>query len=147
MDLQKKLKLALDENRLLILGTQVLFGFQFDGVFQELFVELPYASRFLESSGLTLLMSSIAFLIVPTMHHRIVEGGQDSVRVLSLATDFTSFALLPLSLTLALDMYVAVTWAVGQPSGITLGAAFFLLAVFLWYALGFLMRRKKPAMV
>jgi Family of unknown function (DUF6328) len=146
MDLQKKLKLALDENRLFILGTQVLFGFQFNGVFQELFVELPYASRLLQSSGLTLLMSSIAFLIAPSMHHRIVEGGQDNARVLSLATDFAVLALLPLSLTLAFDMFVAVAWAAGQASGMAVGAAFFVLAVFFWYALGFLMRRKKPAM-
>ena len=53
MDLQKKLKLALNENRLLILGTQVLFGFQFNGIFEELFVELPYTYRVLETCGLT----------------------------------------------------------------------------------------------
>ena len=91
-------------------------------------------------------MVSIAFLIAPSMHHRIVEGGQDNTRVLRLATDFAAFALLPLSLTLALDMFVASAWAAGQATGIAVGAAFFLLAVFLWYVLGFLMRRKKPAM-
>lgn len=146
MDLRKKLKVALDENRLLMLGTQVLFGFQFNGVFQELFVELPYASRLLESLGLTLLMITIALLIAPSMHHRIVEGGQDNARVLRLATDFAGFALLPLSLTLALDMFVASAWAAGQASGIAVGAIFFLLAVFFWYLLGFLLRRKKSTM-
>ena len=146
MDVQKKLKVALNENRLLMLGAQVLFGFQFNAAFQELFLELPYVSRLLESLGLTLLMVSIAFLIAPSMHHRIVEGGQDNTRVLRLATNFAAFALLPLSLTLALDMFVASAWAAGQATGIAVGAAFFLLAVFLWYVLGFLMRRKKPAM-
>jgi hypothetical protein len=33
MDLDKKLKTALDESRLLILGAQVLFGFFFQAVF------------------------------------------------------------------------------------------------------------------
>ena len=42
MDVQKKLKVSLNENRLLMLGAQVLFGFQFNAVFQELFAELPY---------------------------------------------------------------------------------------------------------
>ena len=67
MDVQKKLKVALNENRLLMLGAQVLFGFQFNAVFQELFLELPYVSRLLESLGLTLLMS---FYCVPhcTIH-------------------------------------------------------------------------------
>jgi len=50
---------VLNENRLLILGTQVLFGFQFNGIFPELFVELLYVSCVLEASGLTLLMIAI----------------------------------------------------------------------------------------
>jgi hypothetical protein len=33
MSLQRKLKNALDETRLLILGAQVLFGYQFNGMF------------------------------------------------------------------------------------------------------------------
>ena len=35
MDLDQKLKTALDESRLLILGAQVLFGFAFQAVFQD----------------------------------------------------------------------------------------------------------------
>ena len=146
MDLQKKLKLALNDNRLLILGAQVLFGFQFNGIFQELFVELPYPSRVLEACGLTLLMVSIAFLVAPSMHHRLVENGQDNARVLQLATDFAGFALLPLSFALAFDMFVAVAWTLGLVTGITIGAMFFLVAILSWYVLGFLLRSKKPAM-
>jgi Family of unknown function (DUF6328) len=146
MDLQKKLKVALNDNRLLILGTQVLFGFQFNGIFQELFVELPYPSRVLETSGLTLLMVSIAFLVAPSMHHRLVESGQDNTRVLRLATDFSGFALLPLTFALAFDMFVAVAWTLDPIIGTTIGAAFFLVAILSWYVLGFLLGSKKPAM-
>jgi hypothetical protein len=35
MDLSKKVKLALDETRMLILGAQILLGFQFRGVFSD----------------------------------------------------------------------------------------------------------------
>lgn len=146
MDLQKKLKLALNDNRLLILGTQVLFGFQFNGIFQELFVELPYPSRVLEACGLTLLMISIAFLVAPSMHHRLVESGQDNARVLKLATDFAGLALLPLTFALVFDMFVAVAWTLGLVTGITIGAMFFLLLILSWYVLGFVLRSKKPAM-
>jgi len=45
VSLERKLKIALDESRLLILGAQVLFGFQFNGIFQELFEELPRPSQ------------------------------------------------------------------------------------------------------
>src|ERR1700731_2413614 len=146
MDLQKKLKVALNDNRLLILGTQVLFGFQFNGIFQDLFIELPYPSRVLETSGLTLLMVSIAFLVAPSMHHRLVEDGRDNARVLRLATDFAGFALLPLAFALAFDMFVAVAWTLGPVTGTIIGATFFLVAISSWCALGFLLRSRKPTM-
>ena len=37
MDVESRLKTALDESRLLILGAQVLFGFQFEAVFRNAF--------------------------------------------------------------------------------------------------------------
>ena len=40
MSLSKKVKTALDETRLLMLGAQVLFGFELNGVFQEEFANL-----------------------------------------------------------------------------------------------------------
>jgi hypothetical protein len=43
--MDEKLKTALDESRLLILGAQVLFGFLFQAVFQDLFKEVPPVSR------------------------------------------------------------------------------------------------------
>jgi hypothetical protein len=41
VELERKLKTALDESRLLILGAQLLCGFQFQSVFQDLFAEVP----------------------------------------------------------------------------------------------------------
>ena len=40
MNVESRLKTALDESRLLILGAQVLFGFQFEAVFQERFPDI-----------------------------------------------------------------------------------------------------------
>src|SRR5919206_174923 len=59
MSLERKLKTALDETRLLILGAQVLFGFQFNGVFQELFENLSPSSRYLQCGGLLLITLTI----------------------------------------------------------------------------------------
>ena len=47
MSLAKKVKTALDETRLLILGAQVLLGFQLNGVFQEAFAVLSESTRLL----------------------------------------------------------------------------------------------------
>jgi hypothetical protein len=84
MKLERQLKIALDESRLLILGSQVLFGFQFNGIFQQQFDELPPLSRAFVCAGLTLIMLAVALLIAPSMDHRIIERGQDTTRVLAL---------------------------------------------------------------
>jgi hypothetical protein len=61
MSLQRKLKNALDETRLLILGAQVLFGFQFNGMFQEAFADLHLPLRLIACAGLVLVMISNRF--------------------------------------------------------------------------------------
>src|ERR1700704_1838184 len=108
MQLERQLKIALDESRLLILGAEVLFGFQFNGVFQEQFEELPAFSQLFVCAGLILIMMAVALLIAPSMQHRIVERGQDSRRVLALATAYAGVALFPISIALALDIFVAM---------------------------------------
>jgi hypothetical protein len=45
MSLRRKVKTALDENRLPILGARVFFGFQLQGVFQEVFLQLSSRAR------------------------------------------------------------------------------------------------------
>lgn len=72
MTIDDKLKTELDENRLLILSTQVLFGFQFHAIFQDQFDQLSPVARALQCSGLTLLMLTLSLLIAPSMEHRIV---------------------------------------------------------------------------
>jgi hypothetical protein len=67
MDLDRKLKAALDESRLLILGAQVLFGFAFQAVFQDLFKDVPPASQALQCAGLGSMLLSICFLIAPSL--------------------------------------------------------------------------------
>jgi hypothetical protein len=143
MKLDEKLKTALDENRLLILGTQVLFGFQFSAIFQDQFDQLTSLARALECSGLTLLMLAVALLIAPSMEHRIVERGQNSARVLNIATAFAGWALLPVSIALAFDMYVAMGRMIGPLGAMLTGCLFFLIAISSWYLLAFALRKKE----
>lgn len=146
MQLERQLKIALDESRLLILGAQVLFGFQFNGIFQELFKELPSASRMVICAGLFLLVVAVALLIAPSMQHRIVERGQDSPRVLALATLFAGTALLPISIALALDVFVAMERIFSISIAVLAGAVFFVLALLFWYMLEWIVKRKGQPM-
>jgi hypothetical protein len=60
MSTERKFKTALDEMRLLILGAQILFGFEFEAVFQEGFRELPPRSHMFDAIALPLIPHSIA---------------------------------------------------------------------------------------
>jgi hypothetical protein len=146
MKLERQLKIALDKSRLLILGTQVLFGFHFNSVFQEQFEKLPPVSRAFICTGLILLVIAIALLIAPSMQHRIVERGQDSPRVLALATIFAGAALLPISTALALDIFVAMERISTISIASVTGAVFFGLALSFWYALEWIVKRRRQPM-
>jgi hypothetical protein len=147
MQLERQLKIALDESRLLILGAQVLFGFQFNGIFQQQFESLPFSSRLLVCAGLALLMIAVAFLIAPSMEHRVVERGQDSPRILALATLFAGAALLPVAIALAFDIFVAME-RIGPPIvAASASLTFFGIAMLCWYGIAWIAKRKESPMV
>jgi hypothetical protein len=72
MGLAKKVKTALDGTRLLILGAQVLFGFQLNGLFQEGFADLSRSTKLLNCARQALMVLSIALLTAPAMQHRLI---------------------------------------------------------------------------
>ena len=127
----------LNDNRLLILGAQVLFGFQFNAAFQEMFDSLTLLARLFICAALMLLVVTIGLLIMPSMQHRIVERGQDTSRILKLATDCAGWALLPLAIALALDFFIALNRIGGPQVGASVAIAFLGLTIFCWFALEF----------
>ncbi len=136
MKLSDKVKLALEETRILILGAQILLGFGFRGVFDDRFDQLPAYARHADGVGLGLLVCAVGLLIAPDPYHRIVEGGQDSGRLHRYATVIADLALLPFALALGLGLFVGTEGifddsAVSIAAGIT-GAG---VALALWYGL------------
>src|SRR5258705_11873313 len=96
MEIEGRLKTALDESRLLILGAQVLFGFQFEAVFQELFPEIPTSSRYIHCAGLVRLLISVGLLIAPSLFHQIMFEGESRTAAITTATVLVAANLLPL---------------------------------------------------
>jgi uncharacterized protein DUF6328 len=129
MELSKKLKVALDETRMLILGAQILLGFQFRGVFGDGYDQLPADSRYLSGVALGLMICVVGLLITPGPYHRIVEGGTDSGRFHRLATIVAELSLLPFALALGLDLFITVERILGDTAGAAAGIA----AIGLWY--------------
>ena len=74
--LSKKMHPALGENHILILGAQILVGFQFRAMFEAGFDRLPPAVQYLLLGNLLLMAVALALLFVPISYHWIVERGR-----------------------------------------------------------------------
>jgi hypothetical protein len=145
MELARKVKTALDESRLLILGTQILFGFQFQLVFQEIFQNAPPDSKSVQRAALLLLVIAVGLLIAPSMHHQIIYGGEDRQGALRTATRCASASLLPMMLALGGSAYVAFAQLFDDAAGVAAAAIFTAVGLSLLYGLGFALRRSRGA--
>jgi len=147
MSLKDKVKTGLDETRLLLLGAQVLFGFQLNGVFQEGFTELSPATRLINSVGQALMAIAIGLLIAPSMQHLIAEKRHDTLRLHQATGLFAGSALFPFGLSLGLGFYVVFDRLYGTMAALITGTAFCLLALSFWYGIGLMMKpetKKNP---
>src|ERR1041385_7358673 len=108
MSVERRFKMALDETRLLLLGVQILCGFQFEAVFQQSFKELPEVSHWFDGIALLLMTISLACLVAPASQHRLVERGEVTGRIRRVTTTFAAIALLPFGIALGLDLYVVL---------------------------------------
>ncbi len=141
MELAKQVKTALDETRILILGAQILLGFQFRGAFQDAFDELSALARYLDGAALLLMLATVALLIAPSATHRIAAEGEANGGIHRLISKDAAFALLPFALALGLDFWIAADRMAGRGWAMAAGIAVAGLALSLWYGLGMLRRR------
>ncbi len=141
MKLPDKIKTALDETRILILGAQILLGFQFRGVFSEAYDRFPVHSRYLDGIALGLMVCAVGLLIAPGPYHRIVEKGEDSGELHHFVTTVAEAALLPFALALGLDVWLAAERVFDSAGAAVTGASATVLALGLWYGFPRLRRR------
>jgi Family of unknown function (DUF6328) len=138
--IQKKLKIALDETRMLIMGVQILIGFQLNAIVQERFAALPIISKTCIGMALILMVFTAGLLISPAAQHRLVEDGEASERVIAITSRLMKVALFALAVGIALDLYVAMERIAGIPVALGIGIAAFIAAVMLWYVIALMHR-------
>jgi hypothetical protein len=102
-DLDRRVKAALDETRLLILGVQVLLGFEFQCFFQDGFSNLSEGSKSICMVSLCLVILSIGVLVIPSMEHRLVESGRSTLRLVRATNACAGLGLVPLTASLGLS--------------------------------------------
>lgn len=139
--LTEKIHTALGETRMLILGSQILVGFQFRGVFEDAWDELSKGARAVDAIALILMLAAVALLVAPGMHHQITEDGEDTARIHRLISLMAGLALLPFAVSIGLDLFIVVERIFGLWIAVPAGGGFAALALFFWYGLELLHRR------
>jgi hypothetical protein len=134
-ELKDKIKTTLDEGRILIIGAQLLLGFQLRATFETGFDKLSEHAKYMKLGGLGALLIAISLLMWPAAYHRIVDGGEDTEELNSFATVVMGLALFPFALTLGSDFFVSTEYLFGRTQGIIAGISAAVLALFFWYGI------------
>jgi Family of unknown function (DUF6328) len=140
--LKDKIQNALDESRMLILGAEILVGFEFTAVFQEGFKHLSIPALNLNLGALVLMLLTLALLISPAAFHQLTEKGQDSVALHRFTTHIMEMALLPFALALGANIYLPAVAINGAMTGAIFGVTATLLALSFWYGPALLRRAR-----
>lgn len=142
--LSEKIKLTLDECRMLVLGTQVMISLQFELAYQSGFESAPSIARQLVPVGLALLLCTFALLLWGPAYHRIAVDGEIRNDAQAFMTWATCVALWPLSAAMGVDAFIVSDALCGQSAAIGLGAGAFVFCCVAWYGFALLARRDRP---
>ena len=142
-ELKDKVKCALDEARMLVLGSQVLLGFQFRSFFEKRFEELPALTQLLKFGALAALLIATLLLLLPAAYHRIVEQGEATEEQHRFTTAVMDYALLPFALVTGIDIYAAMQDVNGHRAALGAALAMLGFTFFCWYGFEWFMRRKR----
>ncbi len=133
--LKDKIENALNESRTLILGTQVLLGFQFRAFIENNFEKYPPELQYAKLVGLTLMLVTLGLLMSPAAYHRIVTRGEDAQHLHSFTSAVVGIALLPFALGLGIDVTVSIERVLGLGAGIVAGVLAIVMSLSFWYGL------------
>ncbi|TJW03113.1 MAG: hypothetical protein E5W82_33090 [Mesorhizobium sp.] len=130
---EKRTKIALDESRTLMLGAQILLGFQFHGPFQNAFDALPHYAKVAYLGAIAAMVVVVGLLITPSAYHRIVERGDAGAAIDRLITQVAALTLLPFAVALSLDLFVAGSAMQGLLTAGAMAGAGLIAAIGFWY--------------
>ncbi|MDB5219351.1 MAG: putative rane protein [Myxococcaceae bacterium] len=141
--LKDKVQHALDEARMLILGIQVLLGFDLQAFFMSRWDVLPGSAHVVKLVSLSLLLVALVLVLAPCARHRIVDDGNDTPRLHGFTRAVTTIALLPFAVAMGLDFYVVGLSVSGVALGVALAATTVLVTVAAWFALPWALRKHR----
>ena len=142
--LQGKIKNALDEARMLVLGSEVLVGAAFRTFFQPGFEKLPAALKGALAGATGLMLIVLMLLMLPGPYHEITEHGQDTKALREFVTRVAGLALAPFALSLGAIVAAVMEPTLGLKAAVGLAAGGVVTALVCWYGIELVARHLKP---
>ncbi|MFL5334020.1 MAG: DUF6328 family protein, partial [Geminicoccaceae bacterium] len=144
-ELKDKLKTSFSETRNVVLGAQILLGFQYNAVFRPGFEHLSGTARWTEAVALGLLLAVMLLLMAPTPFHHIAQHGEATARQLRFNELMIGWALLPFALALGANLFMATERPLGVATSVTLAVAGCAAALFSWFGIELMLATKRHA--
>lgn len=142
--LKDEMRNVVEEARMVIPGVQALFGFQTVATFNNRFQDLPMSGVVAHLIALAMLVLSVALLMTPAAYHRLAERGQVSRKMIIFSSRLITGGMIPLMLSLSLDVYVVLLAAIEDAQlGIYGGILTFCIFTILWFVFPIKMRNSR----
>lgn len=139
-DLDQEWSELIEENRLAMPGTQVLFAFLLVLPFQQRFKELDDGQTAVYYASLLCAAAAAVLLITPTASHRIRWRQRDKEALLQIATRTGIAATVFLALGMTGSVYLITDFLFGEPAAA--GAVAGLGGAFAWFWFGLPLLRR-----
>jgi hypothetical protein len=132
--LENRIENALNETRILLLGSQVVIGVLLRAFFEPGFQRLPWRGEIALLIATLVFTAVVGILIWPAAFHQIAQQGEETSYIATFTSTILGWTLLPVAIALglslyatALDMHVPGAWVYAVVSAVV--------GLGVWYAL------------
>jgi hypothetical protein len=129
-------KYLVDEARMVLPGTQALFGFQLIAVFNSGFAEkLTPGEQGLHLLAITLVVLAIALVMAPAAYHRQIGPRHVTEAFIRTSTHLLLWSMAPLAVGISLDFYLVSRVILNRAAAWWLAAGMFAVLIGFWFVL------------
>lgn len=144
IDYPQESQRLLEEIRIVLPGTGVILGFQFNAIFSQGFAELPRLYQQIHVVSLLLLLSTIVLLIAPVAFDRVVLADKELKDFYYFASKMVTLALVLLALGFSIDIFLVLHIVlVSDFIAAIAGTLFFGVCMALWFGYTYYMQNKR----
>jgi hypothetical protein len=143
MELKEKVRVGLDENRMLVLVVQVLVGFDYRAIFEPGFEKLPVILQYFKLGSLGAQLFSLALLLTIPSYHRLVERGENTANLCQVIRRFITWSLVPFAFSIGAEFAVPGYKLFGMTGSVCLAVGAGVLAFAFWDVFPRLSRSKQ----